>query len=282
MVNKGKYKTLENFTILKRINQGNTAEIYDIGENKVLKLFRQGIPKEAIIAEYEKVETIQSYLCNIPKAFEVILYKNQYGIIYERIKGIDMIKKMIKKPQKLNFYAKQLAHFHLAIHEHCIGLEITVKQKLNNEIDSINDLSDSTKKKIKDYLTTLPDNNKLCHFDFHPGNVMIQNNKPIIIDWMTACTGDPNSDVARTYLLLQYGELPYANFLVRKLARILEQYICKIYCHEYKKIAGISNNDFEQWILPIAAARLMEWIPNTEKEKLLKIIENKLQLIQIQ
>lgn len=32
----------------KMIGQGNTAEIYNIDEKKVLKLFRTGLPKEVV------------------------------------------------------------------------------------------------------------------------------------------------------------------------------------------------------------------------------------------
>lgn len=271
---------IESISNFKMITQGNTAEVYSYDENKILKLFRQDMPKEAIFSEYEKVSKIQLALKNVPKVYEIVFYKNRYGIIYERVTGIDMIKIMLSKPHKMNFYARNLAHYHKTLLNNCLDIGISVKQKLNTEIDLADDLSKANKKTIKDYLNDLPDGNNLCHFDFHPGNVMMDNNKPVIIDFMTACMGDPNADVARTYILLKYGELPHANFFVRKLVQIFKKHIGKIYYQEYKKITGVSNHDIEKWILPIAAARLMEWIPDAEKENLLKVIKDKLQSLQ--
>lgn len=277
MINQEDILVIDSIADTRMITQGNTAEIFYYGENQILKLFRPNMPREAVFAEYEKVGIIQSVLQSVPRAYEVVLYKNRYGIIYEKIVGSDMIKVMLSKPFMLKSYARKLAHFHTAFLSSSINVGISVKQKLNNEVDLVDDLSDVDKKIVKDYLYNLPDGNKLCHFDFHPGNVMMANDKPIIIDWMTACTGNPNADVARTCLLLQYGELPYANFFTRNLARILEKYIGKIYYKEYKKITGASSHDIDQWILPVAAARLMEWIPDSEKRNLLKVINDRLQ-----
>lgn len=270
---------LERTASLEMINQGNTAEIYAYGANKILKLFRHNMPKEAVVTEYEKARVIQSKLKNTPKVSEFVLCENRYGIVYERIAGIDMLKVMLLKPHKINFYARKLAHFHADIINKELDVGITVKQKLNREIDFPNGLSDANKKIIKDYLNRLPDGNQLCHFDFHPGNIMFRQDNPIIIDWMTACTGDPHADAARTYLLLQHGELSHANFLVKKGLRIFERHIAKLYYEEYKKITGASNHDIEQWILPVAAARLMESIPDHEKGKLLEVIYDRLQTI---
>ena len=44
----------------------------------------------------------------------------------------------------------------------------------------------------------------------------------------------------------------------------------------YLKISNISIDDIEKCILPVAAARLVEWLPETEKRQLLKIVDDKL------
>lgn len=276
MVNEKDIVVIDSIPDMKMISQGNTAEVFHYGESKVLKLFRPNMPREAVFAEYEKICIIQSVLQNVPKAHEIILYENRYGIIYEKIAGSDMIKTMLLKPYRLKSCARRLAHFHAGFLNNDIDVGLKVKQKLDNEIDATNDLSDIDKERIKKYLFSLPDGNRLCHFDFHPGNVMMVEDKPIIIDWMTACTGDPNADVARTCLLLQHGELPHANLFVRNLAHLLEKYIGRIYYEEYKKITGVSDHDIDQWTLPVAAARLMEWVPDSEKRNLLKVIEERL------
>jgi aminoglycoside phosphotransferase (APT) family kinase protein len=42
----------------------------------------------------------------------------------------------------------------------------------------------------------------LLHFDLHPDNVLISRAGPIVIDWTNAHAGEPDSDVAMTWLIL--------------------------------------------------------------------------------
>ena len=267
---------LENNSEYKLIRQGNTAEVFLYDETKILKLFRSGFPYEIIAAEYEVTKRICADLPFVPKVFGLAEYKNRYGILYEKIDGKDMIADMLKKPYKLRAYSKSLAHIHARIHNSTVNSGSDIKAKLADNITASTDLTEQEKEKIKSYLKTLPDGKALCHFDFHPGNVMIKNNEFFVIDWMTACNGNAASDVARTFLLLQYGELLYANSFVKLVAHAVEKHIGKIYLRQYKKLTGMSDAEIKKWLLPIAAARLIEWIPETEKNKLLKFVRKEL------
>ena len=54
----------------------------------------------------------------------------------------------------------------------------------------------------------MPDGNRLCHGDFHPGNILVTKHGPIIIDWMTASKGTACGDVARTSVILEAAQAP--------------------------------------------------------------------------
>ncbi|MDE6597071.1 MAG: phosphotransferase [Clostridia bacterium] len=267
---------LDNSFEYKLICQGNTAEVFLYDKNKILKLFRKDFPLEIISTELDIAKLISSDLVFVPKVFVLVKYKNRYGILYEKISGKDMIAEMLRKPFKIRSYSKALADTHAKIHTSTVDLSSDIKDKLINNINATTDLSKQEKDKIVSYIKTLPDGKALCHFDFHPGNVMIKNNEFYVIDWMTACNGNAASDAARTYFLLRYGELLYANFFVKLVAHIVEKHIGKIYLRQYKKLTGISDAEIKKWLLPIAAARLIEWIPKSEKIKLLKFIRKQL------
>lgn len=260
----------------KLICQGNTAEVFLYDETKILKLFRKDFPFEIISAEFNVTNRISSDLVFVPKVFELIEYKNRYGILYEKIDGKDMIADMFHNPCKLKSYSEALAKTHAEIHNSTTDLNFNIKDKLLNNINAAADLSEQEKDKIASYIKTLPDGKALCHFDFHPGNVMIKSNEYYVIDWMTACNGNAAADVARTFLLLYYGELLYANFFVKLIAHTVEKHIGKIYLRQYKKLTGITDAEIKKWLLPIAAARLIEWIPKSEKNKLLKFVRKEL------
>src|SRR3546814_7594415 len=57
-------------------------------------------------------------------------------------------------------------------------------------------------------LDALPDGDRLCHGDYHPGNVIETAGGPVVIDWPAVTRGHPDADYARTLLLLRLGEPP--------------------------------------------------------------------------
>lgn len=87
------------------------------------------------------------------------------------------------------------------------------------------------------------------------------------------------ADVARTGILLKYGEMPRGNGLVKKVVSMIQKHIYKIYIEEYKKISNISQQDIDRWELPVLAARLCEWI--SEKEKILLVAKIREKLLML-
>lgn len=259
----------------KMIGQGNTAEIYKLEDNKILKLFRSGLNKEMIEREYRNGIFVQNILDCVPKVYEMVKIDGKHGIIYEEIQGTDFLKIMIGSLWKINDYAKRLAHYHLSIQKPISDNMGTVKEKLEEDLNSVNVLSDENKEIVRKYLKQLPEGIKLCHFDFHPGNIMITKDKKIILDWMTACKGDACADVARTCIMLKYGEATHAPWIVRRIIPILQHHIYKIYIREYLTISQRSRKDIESWELTVAAARLREWISENEKRKLVQLVNER-------
>lgn len=262
-----------------RIGQGNTAEIFKLDDNKILKLFRNGMDKRIVEREYLNCSFIQNVLDCVPKVFEMVEVEGRYGIVYQQIQGTDMLKRMLASIWRINTYAKELAHYHLNIQRPIDGQLCTVKAKLEEDINSAEILSKEKKELILQYLRQLPDGNELCHFDFHPGNIMLTKDRAYLIDWMTACVGDSCPDVVRTCVMLKYGEVPHAPWLMRKMISIFQHRIYKVYIKEYLLISGKKMEDIKRWELPVAAARLREWIPENEKQILLQLIQKECTLL---
>lgn len=257
------------------IGQGNTAEIYRLDDNKILKLFRNGLYKGIIEKEYQNGIIIQNILDCVPKVYEMVEINGRHGIVYEEIHGRDMLKIMIGSFWKINDYAKELAHYHLSIQKPVMDNLSTVKKKLEEDLYSVDILSDENKEIVQKYIKQLPEGNVLCHFDFHPGNVMIANNKKVVLDWMTACKGDACADVARTCLMLKYGEVTHAPWIIRRVISFIQHHIYKIYIREYLTISQRNIEDINSWELPVAAARLREWISEKEKNRLLQLVNER-------
>lgn len=181
------------------LGQGNTADIYEYGENKVLKLYREGISESACQQEFYITQNINLTFGNFPKAYEVVHIEGRNGALYERIYGQSMLKEMLSNMGAFKKQCMYLAHYHNSIHQLVDFEQPRVKVKLKSDIRHVKELTDVEKKKLFQYIDTLPDGSVLCHFDFHPDSIILRDGKAVIIDWMTACVSNCLSDVARTY-----------------------------------------------------------------------------------
>jgi thiamine kinase-like enzyme len=177
-----------------------------------------------------------------------------------------MLKLMLSKPWRTGKYSKMLAQCHVSIQKNVIIQTETVKEKLRRDIESVSLLDSQEKQLIINYLEALPDGDSICHFDFHPDNIMISANQYYVIDWMTACVGDPLSDIATTAVILNYAEIPRVPAFVNRLVRTLQKSIYRRYLREYVHLTVADFSDIQKWELPIAAARLCEWIPDGESK----------------
>ncbi|HWS28752.1 MAG TPA: aminoglycoside phosphotransferase family protein [Clostridia bacterium] len=261
---------------LSLINQGNTAEIYDMGGGKILKLFKEGISAETCRREFENTRAAGALLGNVPRAFEEITLNGRPGIVYEKVIGTNMLDHMLSHIWTIRSQSVNLAEYHAGIQKEVQAEMPSVKAKLGRDILAATFLTAEEKDKVLSRMQTLPDGNRLCHFDFHPGNIIFAEGGPVIIDWMTACKGDPAADAARTRMMLKYGLVPRASKWVQAAAHAVQSYIYRIYSKHYLKITGIKKADVQKWELPIAAARLHEWISEEEKTALLNFIRREL------
>jgi len=256
----------------KLLGQGNTAEIYECSTDKILKLYKSTMPDKACESEFYITENINRTLGIGPKAYEIIYLDGRIGAIYEKVAGKTMLNEMLSKIWTINKRSKLLAYYHSEIQKKIDFKLLTVKEKLKENIESVGELTLLEKDKLLRYLETLPEGNILCHFDFHPDNIILNKGRPIVIDWMTACIGEGAADIARTCLILKYSEVPMKSRFIQKLIRKFQNKVYQNYIGEYLKITNTKMVDIQKWEVPIAAARLCEWIPENEKNRLMNIV----------
>jgi len=258
------------------LGQGNTAEIYEWETDKILKLYRNGLPEILCNNEFNATKSVYNLLHATPKPFEIVHVDSRVGAVYERITGKTMLKEMVSKPWKFGKYSNLLAQCHVNIQKPIDFKLPMVKEKLKRDIDGTPLLSDTEKQRIYQYMDSLPNGSMLCHFDFHPDNIMLSNGNYIIIDWMTACKGDRLSDVARTGIILNFSEIQRVPRLANFILSRLKKKVYNDYLKEYLKITNVSVEEIKRWEMPIAAARLREWIPEKEQQKLLIFVRENL------
>lgn len=257
------------------IAEGRTAEIYLWDEQHVLKLYRDWCPADWV--EYESGIAHSIYEAGVPSpaAGEIVEVNGRRGLIYERLQGSSMLQDMNARPWFLWRHGRALADLHLKIHQVSIPGLPTYKDRLRYDIGHTPHLDDDLRKKALARLETLPDNQTLCHGDFHPGNVILTRKGPVVIDWMTACSGSPWADAARTNLLLTVGP-KRAGKVLSPVIRLVIDFYHQAYLRRYLARNPDKDREAKGWAPLIAAARLSEEIV-PEREALIELAKEGLQ-----
>ena len=120
---------------------------------------------------------------------------------------MDQLKFLRDPPQDapqdvLESSARQLAELQTSLHADNAPMELPAQaDTLMDRISQCSLLSEEERAGALRALARMPRDEKLCHGDFHPGNVMLADRGPVVIDWIDASRGNPTADIARTSLL---------------------------------------------------------------------------------
>ena len=246
------------------IAYGRTAEIYAWQEGQVLKLFYNWFELEDIEYEARIARTIHASGLPVPAVGDIIRVNGRNGVVYQRVDGDTMWKELSRKPWSVLDYARRMAELHAEMHTRSIQADIPLqRQKLVSKIRHAEALPAHLRSKALAALETMPCGDRLCHGDFHPGNVLMTAQGEIIIDWVDASRGNPLADLARTTILaLGAAETCQIQGSLRKaFVRIFHA----AYIRYYFKLRPGGEDEYNRWLPIVAAARLSEKISEVEK-----------------
>jgi len=252
------------------IGTGRTADVFTWRQDCILKLYQAWMPASAIEREFTITRLACSTGLPVPATEELIEFDGRLGIVFERIRGIPMLKVLENQPWRLSPLSCLLAELHARMHTCLLPADmISQRQRIVEGIGWAKDLPDPQKRSILAILDGLPEADAFCHGDFHPDNVLLTERGPFIIDWMNGGRGHPLEDVARTSLLLQAGGLPPGmSPFMRLVINALRRLFYSVYLKRYLQIHPASSSEIDSWQLPLLAARLFE-VENYPQEKTL-------------
>lgn len=251
------------------IAAGLMAEVYAWGDGTVLKLFKPEYDRGLVEYEARMTHIVHDTGLPVPAVGEIVEINERFGFVLEKIEGISMLAAMTKQPWKLVKYANQLAELHVQMHRQQVEGLPTLEERLRRKLTRAEILPESVRRAALNSLEDLPEDNKLCHGDFHPGNVLLTGHGPIIIDWIDASSGSPILDLARSSLLFGSSRLP-KNFPNAWLINIAQRQFYQRYFKHYSLLTGVSQQQLERWVPVVAAARLSENV-QFDQDRLLSI-----------
>jgi len=245
--------------------KGRTAEVYLWGDDQVLKLFYDWCPPPWVERETKIAEAISQTDIPAPKCFGPVIVDGRQGIVFQRIQGFSLLKLMTSNPLHIAQYARLMADLQSQIHRQDGSALPPLRDWLRKDIQEAKPLSRTLRDFACRVLEDLPDGHALCHFDFHPDQIMMTAQGPMVLDWMTAFQGDPRADVARTSVILTMGSAAHMGWVTRTLVGVARRQVHRSYLKQYiGHNKGTDLITIRKWMIPIGAARLNEEIGEEE------------------
>ena len=260
---------------LTKLGEGRQAEIF-VWPSGVLKLYRNPGSLASARAEAAAMHAVEDSGIPMPRFLGTVSIEQRPGIIMERLDGPDQLTLLGRKPWTIWSAGKKLGRLHARLHSEPVrgGLR-ALKESLRHEIECSDRVPRNYQDLALNQLEHLPDGACICHWDFHPGNVIETTQGPKVIDWTSVARGDALADVARTLLIIGSGTLPPgAPFLVRTLTAIGRRVLVWRYIREYRRLHLFEVSKLEAWEFVNAASRLTYGL-SEERGHLLALLERK-------
>ena len=78
-------------------------------------------------------------------------------------------------------------------------------------------IDEALKNKALKSIDKIEKTHHLCHFDYHPENIMYHDDVPYIIDWTNAKMGNPVMDIASTFIIFRLYANDYADLYLNAM-----------------------------------------------------------------
>ncbi len=240
---------------------GSRSAVFAWGRDAVAKVPFAATPEAWIRFEALYAAAVHDAGAPVPRFHGIEMINGRAASIYERVHGRSMWEHMLQHPAQIASHTRSLAE--LQAHLFTLVPPLALPAQRDRLKCKIREASSRVDPSLIAALELLPPTtpSRLCHGDLHPGNVIMANKGPVIIDWFDAARGDPVADIARTSLLMSTrahgqkgpGHLPGAQPDFLDLARA--SYLAAI-----TDLLAPDGDDVRRWEAVVAVARLAEGI----------------------
>ena len=220
----------------------NNKTIYRDGD-KCIKVFNANYSKADIMNEALNQAKMEESGLSIPRLLEVSRVEDKWAIVTEYIKGKTLDRLMREQPEKKDEYLALLVDLQIDVLSKTCPLLNRMKDKLNVKISQC-ELPAVVRYDLYYRLENMQKQDNICHGDFVPSNIIIdENGTPYILDWSHVTQGNGLADAARTYLLLG----------LNNGGEDAEKYL-ELFCEK----KDVSREDVQDWISIVAAAQSVQ------------------------
>ena len=211
------------------LGAGANGRAYRLDDERIVKVYNKiSNPPEKIRREQESAR--RAFVHGVPSAipFELVTVGDELGMIYELVDANTLGSVVHNSPEKLREYALRMSALMKKLHstemEKDTMPDARMTLRLWADIAAKSDYySEEDMQRVYDLIDSIPVRNTFIHGDYHPGNIMVQNDELILIDMGDASVGHPVIDLLGTYHLLSLTPKKNPDVAMRYLGMTAEE-----------------------------------------------------------
>lgn len=258
------------------IATGRTSKVYEFGDGVVVKVPGPDVPETWPAREARQTRAVRALGAPAPAVLDLVEIDGRPAIVFERVSGPSMWELLRDEPHRAAELGAELGRIHVQILSAGVPLGVgSLVERLADNIEHVSHFGDAERTAALRAVEALPRGAALLHGDLHPGNVLMSDAGPVVIDWFDAAVGHPVADVVRSSLLLRpfdrAGDRPHTPGASASMLTDLHDG----YTTTMRTTVANAADDLVLWEAVIAASRLAE-DAETDEAPLLAIWRDRL------
>ena len=215
------------------IGSGRAADVYELDDHRVLRRYRESFD---VGAEAAIMVHLRAAGYPVPEIFDA----DGSDLVMTRLRGTDMLADLTRRPWRAAQHGRTLASLHDRLHE------IEAPRGLRQPFG---------------------EGDRVLHLDLHPGNVMLTETGPVVIDWSNGAAGPPGADVAMAVLIMAVSEVDALPLPVRTVAGLVRSRLVR-------RFEATASADTGPYLVQAARNRIGDRnVRPAEAERLRRMIE---------
>lgn len=183
------------------IGQGANGKVYRLSNDSIVKVYTP----EADIADINRERELaqKSFVSGIPTAitFDVVRVGNAYGVVFELLNAKSLSEVIRNDVNNFEKYADKYVALYRTFHTTKVqeGDFPRIKDIYHTYVDECKEWYEKEEvAKLHKMVDAIPECDTLIHGDYHPRNIMMQNDELVIIDMGDVGRGHPILDFLAT------------------------------------------------------------------------------------
>ena len=157
------------------LGHGRSADVYDLGDGRVLRRYRPEAVRDGLV---EREALVMRHLVDHGFPVPAVHAASGADLVMQRLDGHTMLTDLERRPWRLGRHAERWAELHRQLAAVPVGdlVERGVPARFGPP-------------------------ESILHLDFHPDNIMLTPDGPVVFDWTNATIGPSAADVAQSWIV---------------------------------------------------------------------------------